>query len=111
MTQGITRRRAIRTGLGAASMLPLVPAATRRPNIVFLLTDDQRHDTVAALGNPIVQTPNMDSLVRGGVSFINNSIMGGTVSAICTPSRAMLLTGQHLFRAHDNLLAWVEAAG
>jgi arylsulfatase A-like enzyme len=98
-----SRRAFLRAGAGLAATR-IARAQGRRPNIVLLLTDDQRYDTVAALGHPIVQTPNMDSLVRGGTTFTNTSIMGGTISAICTPSRAMLLTGQHLFHAHDNLL-------
>ena len=46
----------------------------KKPNILFLLTDDQRFDTIAALGNREVSTPNMDELVRGGVSFTNAHI-------------------------------------
>jgi hypothetical protein len=38
-----------------------------RPNILLLFTDQQRHDTIAALGNPVTQTPAPDSLVREGV--------------------------------------------
>lgn len=68
-----------------------------RPNIVFLFTDDQRFDTIRALGNPEIQTPNLDRLVRSGVSFTRAHIMGGTSGAVCIPSRAMLLTGRTLF--------------
>ena len=42
-------------------------AAKKRPNIVFLLTDDQRWDTMGCTGNPIIQTPNMDAMAKGGV--------------------------------------------
>jgi arylsulfatase len=42
-----------------------------RPNILFVMTDQQRYDTIAALGNPLIWTPNYDRLVRRGVSFTN----------------------------------------
>lgn len=80
-------------------------AANRRPNVVVLFTDDQRFDTIRALGNPEVSTPNMDRLVRSGVAFTRAHIMGGTVGAVCVPSRAMLMTGQGLFRIHRSIVA------
>ena len=43
----------------------------KRPNIIFLLTDDQRWDTMGCTGNPIIQTPNMDNLAKNGVYFKN----------------------------------------
>ncbi|MCU0711624.1 MAG: sulfatase-like hydrolase/transferase, partial [Pirellula sp.] len=67
---------------------------TLRPNILFLLADDMRADTIAALGNPHIQTPNIDSLVRSGTSFNRCYIQGGNSGAVCIPSRAMLLTGR-----------------
>ena len=69
----------------------------KRPNIVFLLTDDQRFDTIAALGNSQIKTPNMDALVCGGTSFDRAFIPGGTCPAVCMPSRAMIHTGRTLF--------------
>ena len=69
----------------------------RRPNILFLLTDDQRFDTIAALGNDQIHTPNFDYLVERGTAFTHAAIMGGTSDAVCMPSRAMLLTGRTLF--------------
>lgn len=98
------RRQVLGAALAAAPSLRLARGSARRPNIVFVFTDDQRHDTVAALGNPIVQTPHMDALVREGTAITGASIMGSTISAVCTPSRAMVLTGQNLFHAHDNLM-------
>ncbi len=68
-----------------------------RPNILFFFTDDQRYDAIGALGNPAVQTPHMDALVRRGVAFTHAHIMGGTSGAVCMPSRAMLMTGRTLF--------------
>jgi arylsulfatase A-like enzyme len=70
---------------------------TNKPNVVFILTDDQRFDTINALGGGQVKTPNMDKLVSEGVSFTNATIMGGTQPAVCCPSRNMILTGRGLF--------------
>ncbi|MDE2845141.1 MAG: sulfatase-like hydrolase/transferase [Gemmatimonadota bacterium] len=68
-----------------------------KPNILFFFTDDQRFDTINALGNPLVHTPAMDRLVARGVSLTHAHIPGGTSAAICMPSRAMLHTGRTLF--------------
>ena len=68
-----------------------------RPNIVFLFTDDQRFDTINALGNKSIITPNMDNLVKHGVTFTQAHIPCGTDGAVCMPSRAMLHTGRSLF--------------
>jgi arylsulfatase A-like enzyme len=70
----------------------------RKPNILFLFTDDQRADTIAALGNSIIQTPNIDALVKRGFVFKNAYCMGSSVGAVCTPSRNMLLSGKAYFR-------------
>lgn len=68
-----------------------------RPNVLFLFTDDQRADTIAALGNPAIHTPNLDGLVRSGFTFRNAYCMGGDRPAVCLPSRTMLLSGRSLF--------------
>jgi arylsulfatase A-like enzyme len=69
----------------------------QRPDIIFFFTDDQRFDTIGALGNPTIHTPNFDSLVERGTIFTHAHIPGGTSAAVCMPSRAMLHTGRHLF--------------
>ena len=66
-------------------------------NTLFILTDDQRYNTIAACGNPDIKTPNMDRLVREGTCFSHAFIPGGTSGAVCMPSRAMLNTGRTLF--------------
>lgn len=68
-----------------------------RPNIILFFADDQRFDTINALGNDEIITPNLDRLVERGTSYTNASIMGGTSGAICMPSRAMLMTSRTLF--------------
>ena len=77
-----------------------MPAA-QRPNILFFFTDDQRFDTIRALGNTHISTPNMDALVERGTSFVNAHIMGGSSGAVCMPSRAMLMTGRTLYHLQD----------
>ena len=67
------------------------------PNILFLFADDQRGQTISALGNREVITPNLDRLVEQGTSFDNAYVMGSMSGAVCAPSRAMLMTGRTLF--------------
>ena len=79
--------------------LPAVTAAAAaRPNVVVMLSDDQRYDTIHALGNRHIRTPALDSMVREGVAFTNAYMMGGMSGATCIPSRAMFLSGRSLFR-------------
>ncbi|MHC4981774.1 MAG: sulfatase-like hydrolase/transferase [Planctomycetota bacterium] len=73
------------------------PAGNERPNFLFFFTDDQRFDTISALGNKAIVTPALDSLVSGGAAFTRAYIMGGSCPAVCMPSRAMLHTGRTLF--------------
>ena len=65
--------------------------ARERPNIIFLLADDQRADTLSSSGHPFSQTPNIDQLARNGVRFTN----AFTVEPICAPSRFAYLSGQY----------------
>ena len=74
-----------------------------RPNILFLFSDDQRWDTIAALGNKEVQTPNLDRLVERGFHFNNVYCMGSMIGAVCLPSRTMLMTGQSLWRCPQKM--------
>ena len=60
-----------------------------RPNIVFLLTDDQRDNTFGNTGHPILQTTGMDKLIQRGVRFSNTYI----ATPVCAPSRVSLFTG------------------
>ena len=75
------------------------PALTKRPNFLFLFSDDQRFDTIHALGNAEIQTPVLDSLVARGTAFTHHYIQGGVHGAICVCSRAILMTGQSLWHA------------
>jgi arylsulfatase A-like enzyme len=88
------------TGAAASAALPQA-TGRKQPNFIFIFTDDQRYDTIAALGHPVVKTPNMDRLVRRGVAFTHACTQGGMIGGICAPSRAQLMTGASVFRAHQ----------
>lgn len=81
------------------------PDKGRRPNVLFLFTDDQQADTIHALGNPRIRTPNIDRLVAGGTAFTNAYTMGGSSPGVCLPSRASLLTGRTLWNL-ENRSIW-----
>ena len=67
---------------------------SKRPNILAIMTDQQRFDTVAALGNPIIQTPALDRLVREGTSFTS----AYCTSPVCVASRCSFLLGEYPHR-------------
>jgi arylsulfatase A-like enzyme len=69
-----------------------------RPNIIFILTDDQRYDALGAMGNTIIKTPNLDKLATAGILFKNAYV----TTSICCVSRASLLTGQYESRHQIN---------
>jgi len=116
-TTGQTRRGFLKAvGLAAACVAgaPLVHRAiaaeagaaaganpAKKPNVLFILTDDQREDTVSALGNSNIKTPNLDSLVKRGVVFRNAFCMGGFSGAVCLPSRMQTLRGRCWFHVRN----------
>lgn len=81
-----------------------------QPNIIFIITDQQRYDTIAELGFPYMETPVQDHLVREGVSFDNCFIN----APLCVPARASLFTGYHPHttgvygNGHQWTHSWVE---
>ena len=66
-----------------------------RPNILHIITDQQRFDTIAALGNPIIKTPNLDRLAREGTVFDR----AYSPSPECVPARSCMITGWYPGRA------------
>lgn len=76
-----------RTLAGAAS--PKAEAETAPPNVLFIMTDQQRFDTIAALGNHDIYTPNLDRLVRRGVAFTQ----AYSPCPVCVPARYSIRTG------------------
>jgi uncharacterized sulfatase len=66
----------------------------KRPNIVFIMTDDHAAQAISAYGHPVSKlapTPNIDRIANNGVKFNNNFC----TNSICGPSRAVILTGKH----------------
>ncbi len=80
-------------GLTAAIATPAT--SVERPNVVFILIDDQRFDAMSALGHPFLETPHLDRLIERGVLFENAFV----TTSLCSPSRASILTGQY---AHEH---------
>jgi arylsulfatase A-like enzyme len=78
---------ALPRGLWAAGDAP-------RPNIVFLLADDQRFDALGCMGNREIKTPNIDRLAADGMLFLNHY----DTSPICMASRATIMTGLYEYR-------------
>jgi arylsulfatase A-like enzyme len=70
------------------------PASRNRPNIVLLVIDDVRWDSIGAAGNQVVHTPRLDQLAKEGVRFRQARV----TTSICMVSRASLLTGQYMSR-------------
>jgi arylsulfatase A-like enzyme len=90
-------------------------ATSRRPNFLVVVTDDQRPDTIRALGNSVIRTPTLDRLVARGMTFTRVV----APDPICTPSRAEIMTGCREFsngvsgmgggRMKPELVLWAQA--
>ena len=63
----------------------------KRPNILFIMSDDHAYQAISAYSDHLIQTPNIDRLAREGMIFTNASV----TNSICAPSRAVILTGKH----------------
>ncbi len=72
--------------------------ADERPNVVFILIDDQRYDAFSFAGHPFLETPHLDRLAAEGLVFENSFV----TTSLCSPSRASILTGQYA-HAHQVL--------
>ena len=86
-----TRREFLTTATAPAILSRTASASARkRPNFVFIYTDDQRWDAIRALGRqPWLRTPNMDRLMKEGACFRNSFV----TTSLCSPSRSSFLTG------------------
>ena len=80
--------------VGSVLLAAAQAAEPRRPNVVYVMTDDQGYGDIAALGNRVVRTPHLDRLWRESVHFTEFH-----ASPTCAPTRAALLTGRHEFRS------------
>jgi len=63
----------------------------KRPNIVFIMSDDHAYQAISAYSDKLIQTPNIDRIANEGILFTNASV----TNSICAPSRATILTGKH----------------
>ncbi len=91
---------------GAAPRAQGLPPLQRTPgaqprNVIFVLVDDLRYDALGYMGHPWIETPNLDALAKSGVQMRNAFV----TTALCSPSRASILTGQyaHRHRVVDNI--------
>jgi arylsulfatase A-like enzyme len=87
--------------LGTTITIPFSAYSKRkdkRPNIIFLLTDDQRYDALGCMGNNEFKTPNIDKLAEEGILFKNHY----NTTAICMASRATVMTGLYEFKSGCN---------
>jgi arylsulfatase len=91
----MNRRTFLQSSLGAAGAQAYAPA---KPNILLFCTDQQRFDTIRALGNEHIRTPHLDRLAANGVAFENAYCQ----TPICTPSRASFMTGCYASALHVN---------
>lgn len=69
----------------------------KRPNILFIVTDDQSPFSLKTYGNQICHTPNIDRIVEMGMTIDNSYIQGSWMSAVCVPSRTQIMTGRSLW--------------
>ena len=72
-----------------------------KPNVIVMMTDDQRHDFMSCAGHPFIKTPNMDRIATEGYRYTNMFV----TNSLCAPSRATLMTGQysHANGVRDNM--------
>ena len=63
----------------------------KRPNIIFIMSDDHAYQAISAYGSKLIETPNIDRIAKEGMLFTNASV----TNSICAPSRATILTGKH----------------
>ena len=83
------------TLLSSYSCAPQKKDHKKRPNIVFIMSDDHAYQAISAYNDNLIKTPNIDRLANEGMLFTNASV----TNSICAPSRAVILTGKH---AHIN---------
>lgn len=82
--------------LAAAGFISAQEGGSNQPNVIFILADDQRFDSLGLTGHPVTETANLDRLAQEGVFFKNAFV----TSPICGPSRANIFTGQWERRNH-----------
>ena len=63
----------------------------KKPNILFIMSDDHAYQAISAYDQRLIKTPNIDRIAKEGMLFTNASV----TNSICAPSRAVILTGKH----------------
>lgn len=106
-----TRREFLKLSAAAATGLALgsdavgeEPVKSRRPNILFIMTDQHRADCLGCAGNRVIRTPNLDRIAKEGAYFAN----AYSTTPTCTPARAGLLTGQSPW--HHGMIGFGQVA-
>ncbi len=79
----------------------------KRPNIVFMMSDDHAYQAISAYSNHLIETPNIDRIAKEGMKFTNACVS----NSICGPSRATMLTGKHthIHGKTDNVFPFDES--
>ncbi|HRX83278.1 MAG TPA: sulfatase-like hydrolase/transferase, partial [Pirellulaceae bacterium] len=88
-------------GLSHFANAALAAEQSSRPNILFIFADDQTYESIHALGNDEIETPNLDRLVRSGTTLTHAYNQGGFHGAVCVASRTMLVSGRYLWHAQQ----------
>lgn len=91
ITISITAVAIIAIGMFSFKQATKKTQAGRRPNIVFIMSDDHAYQAISAYSNRLTQTPNIDRIAKEGMLFSNACV----TNSICAPSRAVILTGKH----------------
>jgi len=102
ITKKITTMLAV-TALAIAGQLSAAETAAEKSNVMFIFADDQTYESIGAYGQLNIKTPNLDRLVKRGVSFTHSYNMGAWGGAVCVASRAMLNSGRFVNRAEKGV--------
>ena len=74
-----------------ADKITATASSAKKPNIIFIMSDDHAYQAISAYDNRLIETPNIDRIAKMGMLFTNASV----TNSICAPSRATILTGKH----------------
>lgn len=104
--QNASRRAFLQTASTGALAAPFINLSTAQAanrgkrNVIFILIDDMRFDSMSCMGHPFLQTPTLDRLAANGIRFDH----GFVTQSLCSPSRASILSGQypHIHGVLDN---------
>lgn len=94
---------ALRTALFILAISTCLSAAAAKPNILLIYVDDLGYGDLGSFGHPVIQSPNIDGLAEKGMTLTNYY----APSALCSPSRAALLTGRYPYRT--GIKSWIPA--